>query len=157
MVPTNSAVRLRSCCTAGATSTVGGGSGGGGFLQPAAAPSVARAPAMTDKGTPFRAMLPPGVSPKDAELSTSPGSVEYDLGVPGPLSASRLGRGLRRGWPLCRWGLDHRRGVVGRGQGDLDPPVLAPSIRGVVRCQRSVLREPRGAEHLRVHALRLEV
>src|SRR6476646_5590691 len=100
MVPTNSAVRLRSCCTAGATSTVGGGSGGGGLLQPAVEPSAASAPAMTDKVTPLRAMLPPGKSPEDAELSTSPGSVEYDLGAPAPFQRAGWGAGcgVAAGW-----------------------------------------------------------
>jgi hypothetical protein len=51
---------------------VGWGSGGGGFLQPEIDASAASAPAMTDKVTPLRAMLPPDVKSEDVELSTSP-------------------------------------------------------------------------------------
>src|SRR5678815_2944111 len=133
MVPTNSRERLRSCCTAGATSTVGGGIGGGGFLQPTATPS-ARTPATTDNVTPDRAMIPPRVRRSGRlELSASRGVCRVRPGgAPRPISAGGLRPGLRCGRRLRRRHVHHRWRVVRRGERDLDSPVLTPSVRRVV-------------------------
>src|SRR5262252_746810 len=115
MVPTNSKERLRSCCTAGATSTVGGGSGGGGFLHPTAT-SAPSAPATTAEPTPARVIcFLPGWYRRDVELLTSRTRVEYDLGDTTP--------GVSAGWSGRRR-VHHRGGVVGGRQRNLDPPVL---------------------------------
>src|SRR5215831_20298644 len=162
MVPTNSAVRLRSCCTAGATRTVGGGSGGGGFLHPTPSRSATDAPVRTPRPRPARVMLPPKDGTAERRVTDIP--VPCRVG-PWPnlfrSSVGRRGRGLRRGrggrrGRRCARRVDHGRGVVSRGEGDFDSAVLASPVGRGVGGEGPVLREPCRAQHLRIHALGLE-
>src|SRR5947209_434041 len=116
MVPTISADRLRSCCTAGATSTVGGGKGGGGFLQPGPSSRPTHPPRRTHPPTRPTNMAPPTASAEGRVID----NLACCRAGPSVLPArSPSGRGRRGGH------VHDRRRVVGRGEGDLDPSVLA--------------------------------